>query len=138
MPFGKRVAKPREERSCPMCGGPMTGKHATYCLECLRIKQAEYRSVRNARHRATVIVDSDDDWRDQANCKHKTSMMYPFGEEYQMAIAKYMCDNCPVRQECLLFALTNHIDDGVWGGTTENERRRLQRRNRGRSVSHTA
>lgn len=34
-----------------------------------------------------------------------------------------ICHRCPVRLTCLDYALTNRIDDGVWGGHTPKERR---------------
>ena len=37
------------------------------------------------------------------------------------------CGRCPVRQECLEHALADPSLVGVWGGTTEAERRRLRR-----------
>jgi WhiB family redox-sensing transcriptional regulator len=45
--------------------------------------------------------------------------------------AMELCGRCPVRAECLDFALAN--DDpgrpyGIWGGTTGAERERLRRR----------
>lgn len=39
------------------------------------------------------------------------------------ARAKAICARCPVRRQCLQFALATHQVDGVWGGTTEEERR---------------
>ena len=41
---------------------------------------------------------------------------------------KTACGGCPVRTQCLVDALENRIDFGVWGGMTERERRRLLRR----------
>lgn len=35
---------------------------------------------------------------------------------------------CPVRHECLLFALTNNAKEGVWGGCSELTRRALRKR----------
>lgn len=35
---------------------------------------------------------------------------------------------CPIRHECLLFALTNNEKSGVWGGTTELTRRAIRKR----------
>ena len=42
--------------------------------------------------------------------------------------AREICFSCPVRLECLVDALDNRIQFGVWGGMTERERRALLRR----------
>jgi WhiB family redox-sensing transcriptional regulator len=42
------------------------------------------------------------------------------------ADAKAVCARCPVRIQCLLTALEGG-DIGIWGGTTENERRKIKR-----------
>ena len=39
--------------------------------------------------------------------------------------AKAVCASCIVRRPCLQFALATHQAHGVWGGTTEEERRRF-------------
>jgi WhiB family redox-sensing transcriptional regulator len=56
----------------------------------------------------------------------------------EIARAKAVCGSCEVRRQCLQFALATHQIYGVWGGTTEEERRlhvREQReRERGRAV----
>lgn len=36
-----------------------------------------------------------------------------------------LCNDCPVRQECLDYALDNNIKFGIWGGMGQNARRRL-------------
>lgn len=41
--------------------------------------------------------------------------------------AKSVCAKCVVREECLEYALANGERYGVWGGTSERERRRLRR-----------
>jgi WhiB family redox-sensing transcriptional regulator len=41
--------------------------------------------------------------------------------------AKAVCAGCPVRTECLEYALANSERTGVWGGTSERERRALRR-----------
>ncbi|MEU6769568.1 WhiB family transcriptional regulator [Streptomyces sp. NPDC046853] len=42
--------------------------------------------------------------------------------------AKAVCSGCPVRTECLVYALDSRVEHGVWGGLTERERRALLRR----------
>ncbi|MGH2768237.1 MAG: WhiB family transcriptional regulator [Actinomycetota bacterium] len=42
--------------------------------------------------------------------------------------ARAVCSQCEVRAECLLYALRNHEQFGIWGGTSERERRKLRRR----------
>lgn len=44
------------------------------------------------------------------------------------AYAKMLCGRCPVRQECLDYALESLEPDGVWGGLNTDERRRYLRR----------
>lgn len=43
------------------------------------------------------------------------------------AYAKAVCELCPVRQECFDYAIANNEQLGVWGGTSERERRRYRR-----------
>ena len=40
--------------------------------------------------------------------------------------ARQACAQCPVRQQCLEFAVSNRIIYGIWGGLTGPERRALQ------------
>ena len=52
-------------------------------------------------------------------------------------IARRLCADCPVKAPCLEYAMANHIDHGVWGGTSERERRRIARQRRHLTL-HTA
>lgn len=45
-------------------------------------------------------------------------------------MAKAICGACKVRERCLEFALDRRERDGVWGGATEKERRRMLRQRR--------
>lgn len=60
----------------------------------------------------------------------------------QVAKAKAICARCQIQQECLRYALDAGSIQGVWGGMTEEERRRLLRRDRRARVramdEHTA
>ena len=44
--------------------------------------------------------------------------------------ARAICATCPVRDECLAFAVADRATQGIWGGTDETERRRLRRKPR--------
>lgn len=41
----------------------------------------------------------------------------------EIAEAKELCGWCPVRRDCLNYALENGLKQGIWGGLTETERR---------------
>jgi WhiB family redox-sensing transcriptional regulator len=46
----------------------------------------------------------------------------------QVIRAKVICAGCQIQRECLEYALDFNSIQGVWGGTTESERRLLRRR----------
>lgn len=48
-----------------------------------------------------------------------------------IAAAKRICRGCPVRSECLDHALVTHAE-GIWGGTSALERRRMRAHQRQR------
>ena len=45
-------------------------------------------------------------------------------------VARAICADCAQKSRCLEYALANRIDHGVWGGTSERERRRILKRRR--------
>jgi WhiB family redox-sensing transcriptional regulator len=68
------------------------------------------------------------DWREYAACRDADpELFFPLGTSdatlLQIDAAKRICQACPVREPCLRWALDSG-DSGVWGGTTEQERRR--------------
>ena len=46
-----------------------------------------------------------------------------------MAIAKSLCQTCPIMYECAQFAIQTDVE-GVWGGTNEKERKAIQQANK--------
>lgn len=69
-------------------------------------------------------------WMDDAACKGEdTELFFPSRGESTEA-AKTICDRCPVRQPCLDYALDVGEKFGIFGGTSERERRRMRARNR--------
>ncbi len=57
------------------------------------------------------------------------SSVYPATDE-EAEPAKAVCGECSVRETCLEFALQGREKEGVWGGATEKERRRIHRQRR--------
>lgn len=45
----------------------------------------------------------------------------------EIQAAKAVCETCHVRDACLQYALETNQESGIWGGTAEDERRRLRR-----------
>lgn len=73
------------------------------------------------------------DWRDRAAClQQNPELFFPVGfteaAHFQLERAKRVCADCPVREECLQWALKLGLDHGVWGGASEEERRSIKRR----------
>lgn len=70
------------------------------------------------------------DWRLDAACRFADpDLFFPIGTTGpavpQVAEARRICHGCPVRAACLDWALRHDQVHGVWGGTTEEERRAL-------------
>ncbi|MFI8200461.1 WhiB family transcriptional regulator [Streptomyces sp. NPDC085942] len=80
---------------------------------------------------ADVPVNTN--WRVHAVCREKDpELFFPIGTTgpalTQAEEAKATCRRCPVMDACLDWALDNGEQVGVWGGTDEEDRRRIQRR----------
>jgi WhiB family transcriptional regulator, redox-sensing transcriptional regulator len=69
-------------------------------------------------------------WREWARCKGVDPDIFYPPEEDEALEAKEICADCPVREVCLDFALSQREKLGVWGGMTERERRRMLRHRR--------
>ena len=79
-------------------------------------------------HTAAVSLN----WRDNAACRDTDpDLFFPVGTTglavEQISAAKAVCATCPVKGPCLEFALITNQDSGVWGGTSEDERRKIRR-----------
>lgn len=66
-------------------------------------------------------------WATFAACTTVPGMTFFPQTKKDEAIALAVCAACPVRVECLSHALATNERFGVWGGTTERERRSLSR-----------
>ncbi len=75
---------------------------------------------------------ANDDWRSLAACQDTDpDLFFPVGTTgpaiEQIEAAKAVCDSCGAKEPCLEFALVTNQDSGVWGGSSEEERRKLRR-----------
>ena len=57
-------------------------------------------------------------------------IFHPLSDEDAAEDAKAICELCPVREACLEYAISAREKDGVWGGLTARERRRVIRQRR--------
>lgn len=72
----------------------------------------------------------DDWWMEQAKCAQLSQsaidqLFWPperKGYRRDFTRAKAICEACPVRVHCYMFAVAHKIPYGVWGGRTEAER----------------
>jgi WhiB family redox-sensing transcriptional regulator len=78
-------------------------------------------------------VDWDaDDWRKVSACRHtEPDLFFPVGTTgpaiEQIEAAKRVCRTCEAIEPCLEFALATNQESGIWGGTSEEERRKLRK-----------
>ena len=67
------------------------------------------------------------EWRMLGACRGlDASIFYPEDDE-EAEVAKQVCAQCGVQTACLEYALSTNQDSGVWGGTSEDERRAPRR-----------
>jgi len=81
---------------------------------------------------------SSGDWRSRAACLDEDpELFFPLGSAgpslLQIEDAKAMCARCPVHMECLRWAMTIGVSDGVWGGHTADEINAAKRREKRKS-----
>lgn len=80
-----------------------------------------------------TLANADYSWRRDALCRDTDpELFFPVGTTgyalVQIEQAKSVCGECPVQTDCLDYALETNQDSGIWGGTSEEERRVLRRR----------
>lgn len=94
--------------------------------------------------------DPETEWMRQAACNGLTAWFFiddprelesvgrPPRVDYD--IARPICLACPVKDECLAFALANHraCASGMWGGLDERERQKIHERTRVRRKPRAA
>jgi WhiB family redox-sensing transcriptional regulator len=73
------------------------------------------------------------EWRESAACRGMDpDLFFPIGTSsgvaslLQVDEAKAVCGRCPVVRQCLAWALNAAPVEGIWGGTTDAERRAMR------------
>ena len=79
-----------------------------------------------------ALANASYGWRQQAICRDTDpDLFFPVGTTGQALVqierAREVCNQCPVKRDCLEFALETNQDSGIWGGASEEERRAIRR-----------
>ena len=116
--------------------GPRHGIRATYtkgcrCAPCCDAASAARQRIRTGH----TLVDDDglptlrfepQPWITRAACRDEDPDIFFPGRGESTAPAEYICHGCPVRIECLEWALDHGEKHGIWGGLSERARRRIR------------
>lgn len=75
-----------------------------------------------------------DDWRGRALCAEVGGTVFDLEGEGSQAlaqanVARMICVECDVREQCLAWALQHNESRGMWGGLTPKQRRQLLKGN---------
>ena len=83
--------------------------------------------MRLVRETIPISADHDWEWRTSGRCRTTDPDVF-YAEEgsSQERLAKKICSGCAVRERCGEHAVRIGEDDGIWGGLTPRERRRLR------------
>lgn len=108
------------------------------CTDCRETMRAYHKAWRMSRRKVVQqmfepYVEGDTTWMGQAACRATQTEFFPAGgsgvpNRVVYAEAKKVCGGCPVRSDCLDYAMRTDQQFGVWGGLTPGERRDLERR----------
>jgi WhiB family transcriptional regulator, redox-sensing transcriptional regulator len=90
-------------------------------------------SIVTATYAPSADLPVNTNWRASSSCKDEDpELFFPIGTTgpalLQIEEAKAVCRRCPVMERCLQWAMESGQEQGVWGGTDENDRRRMKRR----------
>ncbi len=69
-------------------------------------------------------------WQSRGLCRGLPPDIFFPDDRGSSDIAKRICAGCPVRAECLEYALAIREPFGVWGGASERDRRRITKARR--------
>ncbi|MHB1498966.1 MAG: WhiB family transcriptional regulator [Acidimicrobiales bacterium] len=81
----------------------------------------------------TATLYAPEDWQVKAACRGQPAAIFFAPTHFERKEtrvarerqAKAVCATCPVRRECLEYALRIREPHGIWGGLNESERREI-------------
>lgn len=74
-------------------------------------------------------ADSATAWMAEGNCRNYPPAVFFPSDGVGVDRARKICNQaCPVKDQCLDYAIEHRIEHGVWGGASERERRRIIKR----------
>ncbi|MFD9072053.1 WhiB family transcriptional regulator [Streptomyces lasiicapitis] len=82
----------------------------------------------------TIRGIADHSWQQRGQCQSLPTkdidelFFHTRRDRVAISEAKAICSSCPVKKACFDYALDNQIRHGMWGGLTEDERRRWHTR----------
>ena len=84
------------------------------------------------------MIEYAAEWRAASAClTADPDLFFPIAagtaDASQVSRARRICAGCTVRQQCLDFAVRSGEKDGIWGGTTPEQRIRARRANNRRA-----
>ena len=74
-------------------------------------------------------------WMAKGRCAKVPPEIFFPSDGVGVEVAKNICAKCQVTEPCLEYALEKRINHGVWGGTSERQRRRIRRQRRDLAVT---
>jgi WhiB family transcriptional regulator, redox-sensing transcriptional regulator len=72
---------------------------------------------------------SDSEWMSRAECANYPPDWWFPARGQPSPQARSVCLSCPVRTECLDYAIAHNERHGIWGGLSEKQRRLIRRNN---------
>ena len=131
-------------RACPHAGSPVQNPayrrahaylHGVFELGANAVlikgtKSSADTSHMHMENEMTAFMNPDDDrpWAARSECRGEDPAIFFPGTDDDPSRGLAICARCPVRQECLDYAIEARERYGIWGGTTERQRRRMVRR----------
>lgn len=127
---GKTCGKPLASKTHAKALGALPNSGGMRCRSCHRRNARPVETVRKSRSALIAAVMQRPEWMRYAVCNQMGGDTF-FPEEHDRGganAARQVCwEVCHNRPACLSYALANDEPEGIWGGYTPSERRRLVR-----------